>query len=114
MATELLGLIHSDVCGPINVIAQGGYVYFVTFTDDLSRYDYVYLMKYKSEVFEKVKEFKAEVENQKGKSIKILRSDQGGEYLSTEFIDYLKECGIVSQLTPPNTPQLNGVAERKN
>ena len=44
----------------------------------------------------------------------MLRSDHGGEYLSTEFLDYLEECGIVSQLTPPRTPQLNGVAERHN
>ncbi|CAH1436470.1 unnamed protein product [Lactuca virosa] len=47
-------------------------------------------------------------------NIKMLRSDRGGEYLSTEFLDYLKECGIISQLTPPRTPQLNGVAERRN
>lgn len=61
-ANELLGLIHSDVCGLINVMAHDGYVYFVTFTDDLSGYGYVYLMKYKSEVFENFKEFKAEIE----------------------------------------------------
>ena len=62
--------------------ARGGYLYFVTFIDDYSRYGYVYLMKYKSETFEKFKEFKAEVEKQLGKSIKTLRSDRGGEYLS--------------------------------
>ena len=77
-------------------MAQGGYIYFVTFTDDLSRYGYLYLMKYKFEVFEKFKEFKVEVENQIEKSIKILRSNRGGVYLSTEFIDYLKGCGIIS------------------
>ncbi|KAI3767088.1 hypothetical protein L2E82_17173 [Cichorium intybus] len=44
----------------------------------------------------------------------MLRSDRGGEYLSIEFLDYLKEFGIVSQLSPPRTPQLNGVAERRN
>ncbi|NEY13655.1 hypothetical protein DDE04_09140, partial [Bifidobacterium pseudocatenulatum] len=53
-------------------------------------------------------------ENQLGKSIKVLRSDRGGEYLSYEFADYLKQCGILSQLTPPGTPQWNGVAERRN
>jgi len=46
-------------------MAQGGYVYFVTFTDYLSKYGYMYLMKYKSEIFENFKEFKAKVENQK-------------------------------------------------
>ena len=71
-------------------------------------------LKYKSEVFEKFKEYKSEVENQLGKSIKVLRSDRGGEYLSQEFQDYLKENGILSQWTPPYTPQLNGVSERRN
>ncbi|KAG8481234.1 hypothetical protein CXB51_025996 [Gossypium anomalum] len=76
-ASDLLGLIHSDVCGPINTQARGGFHYFITFTDDFSRYGYVYLMRHKSEALEKFKEFKNE------------------------------ECGIVSQLTPPGTPQWN-------
>ncbi|KAM2003433.1 hypothetical protein ACFX15_027003 [Malus domestica] len=71
-------------------------------------------MKYKSESFERFKEFKNEIEKQTGKHIKILRSDRGGEYLSSEFLDYLKEYGIISQWTPPGTPQLNGVSERRN
>ena len=71
-------------------------------------------MKYKLEAFEKFKEFKNEVEKQLGKSIKTLRSDRGGEYLSQEFLDYLVEDGIQSQWTPPYTPQHNGVAKRRN
>ena len=81
--------------------ARGGYRYFLTFTDDLNRYEYMYLMKHKSETFEKFKEFQSEVENHQ---IKFLRSDHGGEYLSYEFGLHLKQCGIVSQLTPPGTP----------
>ncbi|KAK9018707.1 hypothetical protein V6N11_033754 [Hibiscus sabdariffa] len=113
-ASDLLGLIHSDVCGPMNTQARGGYQYFITFTDDFSRYGYIYLMRHKSEALEKFKEFKNEVQNQHGKSIKALRSDRGGEYLSQDFYELLKECGIVSQLTPPGTPQWNGVSERRN
>ena len=113
-ANELLGLIHSDVCGPFNITARGGYQYFITFIDDFNRYGYVYLMKHKSKSFEKFKEFKNEVQNQLGKCIKILRSDRGGEYLSQEFRDHLVQCGIISQLTPPGTPQWNGVSERRN
>ena len=56
-ATDLLEIIHTDVCGPMNVEAPGGYRYFLTFTDDLSRYGYIYLMKHKYETFEKFKEF---------------------------------------------------------
>ena len=82
--------------------------------DDFSRYGYVYLMKYKSETFERFKEFKNVVQNQLGKSIKAIQSDRGGEYLSQEFDHYLKECGIISQLTPPGMPQWNGVSERRN
>ncbi|KAK8680978.1 hypothetical protein V6N13_053386 [Hibiscus sabdariffa] len=62
--------------------ARGGYQYFITFTDDFSRYGYIYLMRHKSEALEKFKEFKNEVQNKHGKSIKALRSDRGGEYLS--------------------------------
>ncbi|GJT32048.1 retrotransposon protein, putative, ty1-copia subclass [Tanacetum coccineum] len=80
----------------------------------LGRYGYVYLIKHKSDTFEVFKRYQNEVENQLGRKIKVLRSDRGGEYLSIEFFDHLKNCGIVSQLTPPRTPQLNGVAERRN
>ncbi|GJU36436.1 retrotransposon protein, putative, ty1-copia subclass [Tanacetum coccineum] len=88
--------------------------YFITFMNDYSRYGYVYLLKHKHEVFETFKVFKNEVENQLGKTIKAIRSDRGGEYISQEFKDYLKANGIVQQLTPPYTPQHNGVSERRN
>ena len=70
-AQDLLELVNSDVCGPMSTQARGGYEYFITFTDDYSSYGYVYLMKWKFEAFEKFKEFKAEVENQLGKCIKL-------------------------------------------
>ena len=98
---DLLGLVHIDVCGPISSTARGGYQYFITFTNDYSRYGYLYMMKHKDESFEKFKTFRNEVQNQLGKSLKSLRTDRGGEYLSQDFDDYLKDCGIVSQLTPP-------------
>ena len=110
----MLELVHTDVCGPMSTQEKGGYEYFITFTDDYSRYGYVYLMRRKSKAFEKFKEFRAEVENQLGKRIKAIRSDRGGEYLLRDFKDYLTQNGIVSQLTAPGTPQQNGVAERRN
>ena len=55
-AKELLELVHSDLCGPMNVQARGGFEYFITFIDDYSRYGYIYLMRRKSECFEKFKE----------------------------------------------------------
>ncbi|GKC17486.1 zinc finger, CCHC-type containing protein, partial [Tanacetum coccineum] len=113
-AKDLLGIIHTDVCGPLRHVSRQGASYFITFTDDYSRYGYVYLLKHKHEVFETFKVFKNEVENQLGKTIKAIRSDRGGEYISQEFKDYLKANGIVQQLTPPYTPQHNGVSERRN
>ena len=71
-ADDLLDIIHIDVCSPMSVEASGEYRYFLTFTDDLSRYGYIYLMKHKSETFEKFKEFQSEVENHCDKKIKFL------------------------------------------
>ena len=84
----MLELVHTDVCGSMSTQAKGGYEYFITFTDDYSRYGYVYLMKRKSKAFEKFKEFRAEVKNQLGKR-KAIRFDHGGEYLLGDFKDYL-------------------------
>ena len=95
-ATELLCLIHTNVCGPMNINARGGFRYFIMFTDDLSRYGYVYLMRHKSDSFEMFKRYRNEVEKQTGKKIKILRSVRGGEYLSSEFLTYLKKNEILS------------------
>ena len=78
----------------MSVHARGGFVYFKTFIDDYSRYGYLYLMRYKSEAFKRFKEFRNEVEKQHGRSIKSLRSDRGGEYLSQAFLDYLKTMGF--------------------
>ena len=71
-------------------------------------------MKHKSGTFEKFKQFQGEVENHHNKKIKFLRSDRRGEYLSCEFGNHLRQCGIVSQLMPSGTPQCNGVSERRN
>ena len=84
-ATDVMDLVHTDLCGPMSTSARGGYEYFISFTDDYSTYGYIYLMHHKSEAFEKFKEFKAEVESHRGKSIKFLRSDRGGEFLLGEF-----------------------------
>ncbi|KAL4367225.1 hypothetical protein GQ457_05G023000 [Hibiscus cannabinus] len=90
-ASDLLRLIHSDVCGLMNTQARGGFQNIITFTDDFSRYEYIYLMCHKSEALEKFKKFKNEVHKQHSKSIKALRSDRGGEYLSQDFDELLKE-----------------------
>jgi hypothetical protein len=73
-ASDLLGLIHTDVCGPMSSVARGGFQYFITFTDDFSRYGCIYLMRHKSESFEKFKNFQNEVQNQLGKQLNFCDS----------------------------------------
>nr|GEW59868.1 hypothetical protein [Tanacetum cinerariifolium] len=113
-AKDLLRLIHTNVCDPFKIMSRQGARYFITFTDDFSRYGYVYLLKHKHEVFETFKLFQKEVENQLSKTIKSLRSDRGGEYMSQEFLDHLKDHEIIAHRTPPYTPQHNGMSERRN
>ncbi|GKA28580.1 retrotransposon protein, putative, ty1-copia subclass [Tanacetum coccineum] len=72
---DLLGLIHTDVCGPFRTVSREGANYFITFIDDFSSYGFFYLMKHKHEVFEIFKVFQNEVENQLGKKIKAIRSN---------------------------------------
>ena len=108
-------LIHSDICGPLEVPSLSRTVYFLTFIDDFSRKSWVYFLKNKSEVFSIFQIFKSLVENESGKKIKTLRSDNGGgEFVKNEFEAFLSKHGIQHQKTIPYTPQQNGVAERKN
>ena len=88
--------------------------YFILFIDDFSRMTWVYFLREKSEVFGVFKKFKALVENQNGKRIKVLRSDHGKEYTSREFDRFCEDEGIERQLTVAYSPQQNGVSERKN
>jgi transposase InsO family protein len=92
----------------------GGSLYYIIFIDDYSRNTWLYLLKSKDEVFSKFQEFKAEIENLTNKKIKTLRTDNGGEYTSKEFIAFCKMAGIRRELNVPHNPQQNGVAERKN
>eukprot|EP00253_Pinus_taeda_P027719 PITA_27719 len=75
---------------------------------------WIYFFKKKSEVFDRFKQFKALVENQTEKKIKVLRTYNGGEFCSKEFEEFYKKSGITWQKTTPYTPQQNEVAERMN
>jgi hypothetical protein len=81
-ATQSLELIHSDICGPMNIQACHGTSYFLTFIDDYTRYGYVQLIAHRYEALDCFKRFVIEVENQHEKSLKALRTDRGREYLS--------------------------------
>ena len=111
-ATEVGQLIHSDVCGPMQVPTPGGSRYFVVFKDDFSRWCVVRLLKQKSQVADCFQEFVAMLKRETGKDVKTLRSDNGGEYFGSSFADWLAKSGIRHESSTPYTPQQNGVAER--
>lgn len=111
---NILGLVHSDICGPMSTESLGGAKYFVTFIDDYSRYTEAIMLRNRSDVLQAFKDYKRRVENQTGQRIKKLRTDNGREYLSKDFNNFLKEEGIQRQLSVEYTPQQNGVAERAN
>ena len=114
-ASDVLHVVYSDVCGPFDVPSLGGNRYFVSFVDDLSRKLWLYLIKAKSEVFNIFKGFKALLEKQSEKCIKILRTDGGGEFTFGELEGFCKEHGIIHEVTAPYTPpQHNGIVERRN
>lgn len=113
-ASEPLQLIHTDLCGPMETSSIGGAKYYITFIDDYSRKVYVYFMKNKSDTLEMFKQFKNLVENETEKRIKVLRSDNGKEYINKEFKLFLEKFGIQHQTTNPYTPEQNGLAERMN
>nr|CAN76821.1 hypothetical protein VITISV_017285 [Vitis vinifera] len=113
-AKNVLELVHSDICGLINPTSNGGKKYLIIFIDDYSRKTWVSFLQEKSEAFSAFKSFKARVEKETGRSIKILRTDRGGEYCSNEFEHFCDDQGIRRELTAAYTPQQNGVSERKN
>lgn len=113
-SNNLLHIIHADVCGPMESTSIGGARYFLILIDDYSRMAFVYFLKAKSEVFKYFIEFKAMVENQQSSKIRIFRTDNGLEFCSNEFENYLKEVGIIHQKTNAYTPEQNGLSERIN
>ena len=80
--------------GFVHVPSLVGSIYYASFIDDFSRNTRLYFLKKKSEVFSKFKEYKALVENQIAKKIRVLRIDNGGEFYEKEFEKFCKECGI--------------------
>ena len=109
-----LELIHSDLCGPMNVESIGGSKYVLTFTDDYTRYVTVYFLKSKSEVLSKFEEYVNMVENATGQKVQNLRTDNGGEYVSKNFRKFCASKGIFHQFTNPYAPEQNGISERLN
>ncbi|WVZ55981.1 hypothetical protein U9M48_006573 [Paspalum notatum var. saurae] len=107
-------LIHSDVWGPCSITSLSGFKGFVTFIDCYTRMTWVYMLRGKHEVLRCFQDFHKLIANQFNAKVRILRTDNGKEYVNNDFEAYLSDNGIIHQTTCPNTPPQNGVAERKN
>ncbi|PKU77708.1 Retrovirus-related Pol polyprotein from transposon TNT 1-94 [Dendrobium catenatum] len=113
VTTSPFSLIHSDVWGPFPVTSNSGFRFYVSFIDDFSKFTWVFPITNKSEVLNKFNEFQNLIARQFNTKIKILRSDNGGEFSNKNFINYCNSNGIIHQTSCPYTPSQNGVAERK-
>jgi len=115
-AGDRLDLVHTDVCGPVEVLNLHGHEkYVLTFIDEWSKRSWIYLLKSRAEVFDSMKHWKHRVENQSGRRLKVLRCDRGGEYISDKMRHWLEtEEGVDIQYTLSYTPEQNGTAERFN
>jgi len=111
---RVLACVHSDLMGPINPLSVGGKQYIMTFVDDFTRYNSVYLLKSKSEAFNAFKHYQLWMEANTGHKLLKLKTDRGGEYSSTEFLEYLRSLAIDTERGPARRPQANSVAERFN
>jgi hypothetical protein len=112
-ATVPLELVHTDLCGPLP-LSRDGFQYFITFIDDCTRFTEVRLLRNKREAMRAFIEYQAWIEKATGRSIQMLRSDNGGEYTSKVFNEWLSDDGVRRQLSAPYTQQQNGVSERYN
>lgn len=107
-------LVHSDVWGPSPIPTKGGSRYYVSFIDDCTRYSWVFLMKRRSDYLTVFSNFRAFVKTQFSVVIKSFRCDLGGEYTSNSFSQLLASDGTIHQSSCTDTPQQNGIAERKH
>jgi hypothetical protein len=106
-------LIHADLAGPMEVASLGGSRYFLLLKDDVSHYRTVYFLKNKNQVQGQLEIFLNKVENETGSKVKILRTDNGLEFVNREVQKLLQDRGVAHQRTVHYTPEQNGKAERE-
>lgn len=112
-AEKVLDLVHTDLCD-LGRSSQGGARYMMVLVDDWSKYHWAYFLKEKRDALDVFQEWLPLAERQTEHKLKVIRSDNGGEFTSKLFEQYLKGHGIHHQTTLPYTSQQNGVAERAN
>ncbi|CAI5471529.1 unnamed protein product [Closterium sp. Yama58-4] len=112
-ADDVLAVVHIDLCGPFRVAAKDGSLYFLLLKDRKTRYVWVRPVAKKSDVLREFEQWLVMAERQTKKSVLMLRSDRGGEFLGKDFTALVDGKGILHDLTCPYTPQQNGMAERE-
>jgi hypothetical protein len=113
-AKDQLELVHGDLCGPITPPTPVGNAYFLLLVDDMSRDMWLTLLRSKSDAPAAIMSFQVKVERETNKKLKVLRTDNGGEFTSVQFGEYCAGEGILRQHSAPHSPQQNGVVERRN
>lgn len=113
-AARVMERVHTDICGPMQVPSLGGHRYFAVFVDDMSRRVQVEFLKFKSELFDKFREYHQFWTNHFGGGcqIRFIRMDGSGENLSSEMTSYCMSKGIKREITVPHSPSQDGVSER--
>jgi transposase InsO family protein len=111
-ADKALELVHGDLCGPVMPVTLGGRRYFLLLIDDATCYMWVVLLTAKSEASSAIKGIQAAVEKECGRKLRVLRTDNRGEFTVAEFAAYCADEGITRHFSAPYTPQQNGVVER--
>ncbi|CAI7844794.1 unnamed protein product [Closterium sp. NIES-53] len=111
-ANNVLAVVHVDLCGPFQVAAKDGSPYFLLMKDRKTRYVWVRPVAKKLDALQGFVQWLAVTERQTKKSVLMLHSDRGGEFLGKQFTDFVNGKGIVHDLTCPYTPQQNGMEER--
>ncbi|CAI7894109.1 unnamed protein product [Closterium sp. NIES-53] len=112
-AEKALAVVHIDLCGPFRVAAKDDNLYFLLLKDRHTRFVWVVPVAKKSDVLREFEKSRVLVERQMKKSMLMLHSDRGGEFLGKEFTNFVNGKGIVHDLTCPYTPQQNGMAKRE-
>ncbi|PKA63396.1 Retrovirus-related Pol polyprotein from transposon TNT 1-94 [Apostasia shenzhenica] len=107
-------LVHSDIWGPTRIPNITGARWFLLFVDDHTRLSWTFLMKEKSETSYIFRMFYNMIKNQFNTSIQILKTDNARDFFNSNLSPYLQSLGVVHQSSCVDTPQQNGIAERKN
>jgi transposase InsO family protein len=113
-AKERLELVPGGLCGPVTPAAPGGRRYFLLLVDGLSRYMWVVVLNSKGEAADTIRRVQATAEAECGRKLRVLHTDNGGEFTTAELALYCANEGVQRHCSAPYSPQQNGIVERRN